>query len=46
MGYACTGSLGWLNKGSWKLLDELQNADLKDLASRLPNTILHSQADS
>ena len=31
---------------SLKLLEELHNPELKDLASHLPETILHSQADS
>jgi len=38
--------LGLPKKGSWKLFDELENPDLKDLASRLPDTVLHSRADS
>ena len=38
--------VGFLKQGSWKLLDELDDPELKDLASRLPSTILHSRADS
>ena len=33
-------------EGSWKLLSELKDPELKELASRLPATILHSRADS
>ena len=33
-------------QGSWRLLDELEDPELKVLANKLPNTILHSQADS
>jgi len=32
--------------GSWKLLEELHDPELKDLVSHLPDTILHSRADS
>jgi len=32
-----------LSQGPWKLLDELE---LQDLASRLPQTILHSRANT
>ena len=39
-------SLGILAQGSWKLLDELEDPELKVLASKLPNTVLHSRADS
>jgi len=46
MSHVCIISLGWLKEGSWKLMDELDNPDLRDLASKLPNTILHSRADS
>ena len=38
-------SLGILAQGSWKLLDELdelEDPELKVLASKLPNTVLHS----
>ena len=35
-----------LAQGSWRLMDELEDPDLKDLTSRLPGTILHSRADS
>ena len=38
--------LSILLEGSWKLLSELKDAELKELASSLPATILHSQADS
>ena len=38
--------LGILLEGSWKLLSELKDPELKELASRLPATILHSRADS
>ena len=38
--------LGILSEGSWKLLSELKDPELKELASRLPATILHSRADS
>ncbi|XP_065904717.1 integrase/recombinase xerD homolog isoform X3 [Dysidea avara] len=37
---------GLPREGTWKLLDELHDPVLKDLASRLPNTILHSRASS
>ena len=39
-------SIGLPSGGSWKLLEELHDPELKDLASHLPNTILHSWADS
>lgn len=43
----CTLSpLGFLKQGSWKLLDELDGLELKDLADKLPSTILHSHADN
>ena len=35
-----------VSQGTWSLLEELKDLDLKGLASRLPATILHSQADS
>ena len=35
-----------LTQGSWKLLNELDDPELKDLASRLPATVLRSRADS
>ena len=38
--------LGILLEGSWKLLSELKDPELKELASRLPATVLHSRADS
>jgi len=39
-------SVGVLAHGSWKLLNELEDPELRGLASRLPNTILHSHADT
>ena len=39
-------SLDILAQGSWKLLGELEDPELKVLASKLPNTVLHSRADS
>ena len=44
--YVHVHSLGIPAQGSWKLLDELEDPELKVLASKLPNTVLHSQADS
>lgn len=35
-----------LSQGSWMLLNELEDPELKILASKLFNTILHSRADS
>ena len=35
-----------LNQGTWDLLKELEEPELKELAKRLPDTILHSRADS
>ncbi|XP_065891826.1 integrase/recombinase xerD homolog isoform X3 [Dysidea avara] len=37
---------GILLEGSWKLLDELEDSGLKELAKKLPNTVLHSRANS
>ena len=37
---------GVLSQGSWLLLNELEDPELKVLARKLPNTILHSRADS
>jgi len=37
---------GILLQGPWKPLDELESPELKDLAIRLPRSILHSHADS
>ena len=37
---------GVLSQGSWLLLNELEDPELKVLASKLPSTILHSRADS
>ena len=31
---------------SWRLLDELDDPELRNLACKLPATILHSHADS
>ena len=39
-------SVHMLTHGCWKLINETENPELKDLASRLPNTVLHSRADS
>ena len=39
-------SLDIMSQGSWRLLDELKDPDLKTLASKLPNSVLHSRADS
>ena len=39
-------SVDVLTQGSWRLLNELDDPELKDLASRLPATILRSRADS
>jgi len=33
-------------EGTWKLLDELYDPELKNLASRLPDTIRHNPANS
>ena len=33
-------------QGSWRLLNELDDPELRDLAIRLPATIFHIQADS
>ena len=38
--------LGILTQGSWKLLNELEDPELRVLASKLPNTVLHSRADN
>ena len=35
-----------LSQGTWGLLKELEEPELKELAKRLPDTILHSRADS
>ena len=37
---------GVLSQGSWLLFNEVEDPELKALASKLPNTILHSRADS
>ena len=39
-------SVGVLAHGSWKILNELEDPELRGLASRLPNTVLHSHADT
>ena len=33
-------------EGAWKVLKELDDPYLKELAARLPETVLHSRADS
>ena len=38
--------VGVLAQGTWKLIDQLEDPELKDLASRLPQTILHSRASN
>ena len=38
--------LGLPKKESWKPMDKLENPDMNFLASRLPEMILHSCADS
>ena len=35
-----------MQQDSWKLLDELDDPELRELASRLPCTVLHNHADS
>ena len=42
----CSVSVNVLMQGSWKLLNELDDPELSDLASRLFVTILCSRADS
>ena len=37
---------GVFSQGSWMLLNDLKDPELKILASKLPSTILHSRADS
>ena len=39
-------SVDVLTQGSWRLLNELDDPELKELASKLPATILCSQTDS
>ena len=34
------------SQGTWTLLNEFEDPELKSLASRLPHTILYSRADS
>ena len=38
-------SLDIMSQGSWRLLDELEDPEVKVLASKLSSTVLHSQAD-
>ena len=35
-----------ISQGTWSLLEELKDPDLKGLASKLPAMILHTRADS
>ena len=42
----CSISVDILTQGSWILLNEIDDPELKDLASRLPAIILHSRTDS
>lgn len=35
-----------IGQGTWKLIKEIKDPDLRRLAEELPNTILHSRADS
>ena len=35
-----------LAHGSWIFFHDIEDPELKDLASRLPNTVLHSRVDS
>jgi len=46
--YACQhiNFVGVMEQGAWKLIDQLEDPELRGLASRLPQTILHSCADS
>ena len=37
---------GVLSQGSWTLLNELEDPELRELASKLPTTVLYSQANS
>ena len=39
-------SIDILSQGTWSLLKELEDPELQDLAKRLPDTVLHSRADS
>ena len=39
-------STGVLMEGSWKLMSDLEDPELKALAQSLPTTILHSHVDS
>ena len=38
--------VGVLSQGNWLLLNGPEDPELKELASKLPSTILHSRADS
>ena len=33
-----------MSQGTWKLIKDMEDPDLKSLAQKLPNTILHSRA--
>ena len=37
---------GVLSQGSWMLLNEMEDPELRELVSKLPTTILHSRANS
>ena len=39
-------SVSILAQGTWKLINEIEDPELKDLSSRLPNTTLHSCVDN
>ena len=42
----CYVPLDVLTQGNWKLLQELDNSQLKELASKLPNAILQSHVNN
>ena len=44
--FSCYTPVDVLAQGNWKLLQELDNPELKQLGSKLSNTILQSRADS
>ena len=44
--YACMLFPDVVSQGTWTLLQELEDPELKSLASKLPSTILHSRDDS
>ena len=44
--YAFITLIEILSQGTWSLLKEVQDPELKELAQRLPDTLLHSRADS